>query len=269
MEYHSLYGPSVPEKGWVPAPRFILRRERIQRLLARYSPGSLLEIGCGAGTLLHEFSKRGFACEALETSTAALEIARHVNADGVIFHRSPQADWADRFDYLFAFEVLEHIEDDRAALATWHTWLKPGGVMLMSVPSHMRKWTASDIYAGHYRRYERATLIDLIKACGFTIEHCESYGFPLANMVSPLRAHIHARILAARREANQDIRTRNNDMSGVERRAESRFYPLLKSLPGRLMMRLAFLMQKWSLNRNWGDGYLVLARKKPVLTDSD
>lgn len=261
MEYHPLYGPSVPEKGWVPAPRFILRRERILRLLAGLPPGSLLEIGCGAGTLLHEFSGRGFACEALETSAVALGIARHVNGDDVMFHLSPQTDWAGRFDYLFAFEVLEHIEDDRAALTAWHAWLKPDGVMLMSVPARMRKWTATDVWAGHYRRYERVGLIDLIRACGFTVDRCESYGFPLANIISPLRARVHARLLAARRASNEDTRSRNNDMSGVERRAESRFYPLLKSLPSRMTMRLAFLLQDWSTGRDWGDGYLVLARK--------
>lgn len=269
MEYHPVYGFSIPEKGWAPAPSFILRRQRILRLLAGRAPGSLLEIGCGAGTLLHEFSQRGFVCEALETSAAALEIARYVNADGILFHQSPQTDWAGRFDYLFAFEVLEHIKDDHAALAAWHIWLKPDGVMLMLVPAHMRRWTASDVWAGHYRRYERAGLIGLIEASGFKVKHCESYGFPLANVLSPLRSRVHARRLAARCEVDQDMRVCNNDMSGVDRSAESRLYPMLKSLPGRIMMRLAFLLQDWSAGRDWGNGYLVLARKGVAAPGSD
>lgn len=261
MDHNELYGPSVPEKGWVPAPSFVLRRERIQRLLKGSQPGVLLEIGCGAGTLLHELTQRGFACEALETSPSALAIARHVNGNKVVFHQSAQAHWEGKFDYLLAFEVLEHIEDDPAALAAWHSWIKPGGVMLMSVPAHMHMWTASDVWAGHFRRYERAELIDLVSSSGFNVEHCETYGFPLANLISPLRARIHARNLNSRRKGDHDGRAHNNDLSGIERTAESRLYPLMKSRSGRLLMRFAYQMQNWSAGQDWGTGYLMLARR--------
>lgn len=262
MEYHYLYGPSVPEKGWVPAPSFLLRRDRVLRLLADFHPGLLLEIGCGAGTLLHELSRRGFECEALETSTAAQEIAHYVNLGEASIHNAPQCHWEAKFDYLLSFEVLEHIEDDANALALWYSWLKPGGTMILSVPAHMKKWTASDIWAGHFRRYEMSQLTDLITATGFTVECVESYGFPLSNALLPFRARVHARDLARRDVlANSNDRTRNNDMSGVERSAESRLYPLLKSFPGVMAMRLALFLQEMSAKTDWGTGYLLLARK--------
>jgi cyclopropane fatty-acyl-phospholipid synthase-like methyltransferase len=261
MEIHPLYGPVVPEKGWVPAPSYLLRRDRILRLLTEFPPGQLLEIGCGAGTLLYELSQRGFSCEALETSPSALEITRHINTNKVAIHQSPLSSWKNRFDYLFAFEVLEHIEDDRATLATWHSWIKPGGVMLISVPAHMRKWNASDVWAGHVRRYERSGLMSLITASGFTIEYFETYGFPLANLISPFRARFHTHNLEARRKLKHDERAYNNDLSGVQRNTESKFYPILKSLPGRMLMYLAYLLQNWSTGKDWGTGYLVLAKK--------
>jgi len=261
LEYHHLYGPSVPEKGWVPAPSFLLRRDRIHRLLADSHPGLLLEIGCGAGTLLHELSRRGFTCEAMETSTAALEIANYVNSGEAIIHSVPQPDWEGKFDYLLSFEVLEHIEDDRNALALWYSWLKPGGTIILSVPAHMKKWTASDIWAGHYRRYEMQQLADLITESGFAIESTETYGFPLSNALLLLRARVHARDLVGRNALAND-RARNNDMSGVERSAESRLYPLLKSFPGVMAMRLALFLQDMSAKKNWGTGYLLLARKQ-------
>jgi cyclopropane fatty-acyl-phospholipid synthase-like methyltransferase len=260
MEIHPLYGPVIPEKGWVPAPSFLLRRDRILRLLAESPAGDLLEIGCGAGTLLYELCQRGFTCEALETSESALEIARYVNAGNVTLHQHPQAHWTNRFDYLFAFEVLEHIEDDQAALATWRSWIKPGGMMLISVPAHTRKWSASDVWAGHVRRYERTGFADLITSSGFVIEHLETYGFPLANVIRPLRAHFHARDLA-RHKASHDERAYNNDLSGIQRKTESTLYPLLKSPLGRLLMYSACLLQDWSAGRDWGTGYLVLVRK--------
>jgi len=261
MNIHPLYGPVILEKGWVPAPSFLLRRDRILRLINKFSAGKLLEIGCGAGTLLHELNQRGFACEALEASVQALEIARHVNPNDVVFHQTPQLNWASRFDYLLAFEVLEHIEDDRTALATWHSWIKPGGFILISVPAHMKKWSPSDVWAGHFRRYERLDLAELMTAGGFTIEHFETYGFPLANAISPLRAWAHTRNLSARKSANNNKRASNNDLSGIQRNTESKFYPLLKSLPGRMLMHLAYLLQGWSSKHDWGTGYLVLAKR--------
>lgn len=261
MIHNPLYGPSVPERGWAPSPSFLLRRDRILRLAKQLRPGTLLEIGCGAGTLLYELSARGFACEALETSPSALEIARHVNGSNVTFHGAPMPNWGNRFDYLFAFEVLEHIEDDRAALTAWRSWIKPGGLMLMSVPAHMKKWTVSDTWAGHFRRYERSPLVEMITASGFTVEHCENYGFPLANIISPLRAWVHNRDLASRADMEQAGRGYNNDLSGVKRDAEARLYPLLENMFGRIGMSLACRFQDWSATRDWGTGYLVQARK--------
>ncbi len=259
MEYHPLYGPSVTEKAWVPAPSFLLRRDRILRLMSDCRPGRLLEIGCGAGTILHELSRRKFICEALETSPAALDVATHVNGDDVTFHKEAKSDWRERFDYVLAFEVLEHIEFDRKALMDWYGWIKPGGTILISVPAHMKKWTASDVWAGHYRRYEMQQIKDLLMVVGFEIEKIETYGFPLSNILLPLRARVHARNLSD--AASSNARATNNDRSGVERGTESRLYPVLRSLPGLMAMRLALLLQHHSRSKDWGTGYLLLAKK--------
>ena len=262
MEHHKLYGLSVPEKKWVPAPSYLLRRDRILLLMKKLQPGLLLEIGCGAGTLLHDLNQYGFICEALETSPSALEIARHINTKNVIFHNHPQPKWKGRFGYLLAFEVLEHIEHDREALVTWCSWLKPGGMMIISVPAHMRKWTASDVWAGHFRRYERQELVDLISKSGFTIKHFEGYGFPLANLISPFRVLMHSRNLNKRRKKKHDGRGHGNALSGIARNTEAVFYPLLKSFPGTILMYLAYKLQGRYAGQDWGNGYVVAARKK-------
>src|SRR6185437_14764027 len=68
-------GPSAPEHGWVPAPRYLLRRAQILRELRTLQPCETLEIGPGAGMLLHELDARGFRCQALEMSEAARAVA--------------------------------------------------------------------------------------------------------------------------------------------------------------------------------------------------
>lgn len=265
MDYHHLYGPSAPEKGWVPAPSFLLRRDRIRRLIKNITPGHLLDVGCGAGTLVNELTEVGYTCVALETSMSALEIARYVNHDSskVTLCNKPSADWKERFDLLMACEVLEHIEDDSSAILSWKSWLKPGGLLLLSVPAHKRKWTASDEWAGHYRRYERNDLMQLLSKCGLSISHFECYGFPLANLIAPVRARMHAHQLIERNAKKMLSRTNNNTLSGVERPVETRLYPLLCSIPGQVLMRTAFITQGLFSRLDIGSGYLLTARKLP------
>src|SRR5690606_3974525 len=122
MKTYGILGPAAPESGWVPAPRYLLRRARILRQIAAVAPCEALEIGCGAGILLHELTARGVSCSALESSPEARAMAQSlVTAAGIDIdlHESPGADWQGRFPLLMAFEVLEHIERDREALEAW------------------------------------------------------------------------------------------------------------------------------------------------------
>ena len=84
MKTYGLLGPAAPEAGWVPAPRYLLRRARILRQLAGIKPCQALEIGCGAGVLLHELTARGFDCSALESSAEARTLARGLATDAGI-----------------------------------------------------------------------------------------------------------------------------------------------------------------------------------------
>ncbi len=256
----SLFGRAAPALGWVPAPRYALRRARLLALAEGLGGGRLLEIGPGAGALLADLAELGFTCAALETSDEAFRLASTLNPD-VPIAREPSDTWRGAFDALVACEVLEHIEDDRAALAGWREWLRPGGHLLLSVPAHAHRWSATDVWAGHYRRYEKDGLRQLFEACGFTVVDLECYGFPLSNLVEPLRAWSHARALA-RRSAAAGL-AEATAQSGVSRGLEARLWPLQASAPGRLLFRLAFRLQTWFRHRDLGTGYLVLARRTP------
>jgi len=158
--------------------------------------------------------------------------------------------------------VLEHIADDAAALRLWRSWLRPGGTLVLSVPARQKLWSASDVWVGHFRRYERAPLLHLLAATGFAIEHAECYGFPLANWTEAARARAHARRLRRLGEARAVAeRAAHTAASGVERSAESRVYRLQASLPGTLAFRACGWLQERFLERDWGTGLLALARR--------
>lgn len=264
MIVDAMLGPAYPEFGWVPAPRYLMRRARILDLTRDLDPGPLLEIGPGAGILLSEFARRGFDCEALELSSAARDVSARVFAGSgcdIRIHDNISERLDGRFETLFAFEVLEHIEDDLGALRQWASWLKPGGRMLMSVPAHMRLWTARDEWAGHVRRYERDPLIRLLGAAGLEIEAFECYGYPLTNLSEWVSSPIFARQIHVDGSNPSDARKVNNDRSGIDRSADMKLYPLVRSFPGKLALRSAFAVQKLFLRTDLGSGYVARVRR--------
>ena len=261
---HSKYfGADAAELGWVPSPGYLLRRDRILRLVDKLPRGRMLEIGCGAGALLNDLANKGFECTALETSQMALEIARFINKNNssVAIVESSADSWIAAYEYVLSFEVLEHIQDDVAALNSWSRWLAQDGRLMISVPAQQSRWNASDVWAGHMRRYDKQDLEKLLSCAGFEIEHFESYGFPLANIIEPIRARYHARRLKEEGVKSKDV-AHNTARSGIERSAESKLYPILNSIPGKLSMRVFFAMQAMFSRYEIGTGFLVLARKK-------
>jgi len=254
-------GPAAPSLGWVPAPRYLLRRNRVLKSISRVTPRSVLEIGCGAGMLLQELREDGMQCTALETSENARTLAEKINAEigaDLVFHQEPQPDWSGRFDLLIAMEVLEHIQDDRSALNTWKTYVKPAGHILISVPAHMSKWNARDIWAGHIRRYEKTQLQKLFESSGLEVIALENYGFPLANLLEPISARQKAQSMD---KSEKDLSPQESThRSGIERQSESKLFPLLASSPGRMAMRFFVFLQNLVLTKDLGNGYLVLAK---------
>lgn len=265
MENSTLLGPAAPEYGWVPAPRYLLRRDRILRALKNVTPCPVLEIGCGPGILLQELSARGFECHALETSEDAralgTTLATKANRS-IAFHSGAQNDWVGGFSLLLAFEVLEHIEDDASAVQQWLTWLKPGGKLIMSVPAHQKRWNARDVWAGHVRRYEREQLSTLFQSAGFEIERIECYGFPLANVLETLGESRYKKHERVQGEQNIEIRDSNTAQSGIDRSADAKWYPLLRSIPGRMALYSSLQMQRPFIKSECGNGYIVVARKR-------
>lgn len=257
---HPDFGVVALDDGWVPSPRYLLRRARIFDHVRKWPKGRVLELGCGAGALIYELSHDGFECTAVEHGPTAAALAGRIN-DGNATIRTEAGSWNAAFDYLLAFEVLEHIEDDRAALLRWRQWIQPGGLMLLSVPAHPKRWNATDEWAGHVRRYEREGLRELLESVGMEVLEIECYGFPLANLLERVRARKCARDLGAR-NADTEERAKRTAVSGVERTTESRIFPLYSGSVGRRVIRLSCAAQKLFLHTDLGNGLIALARRR-------
>jgi len=91
------------------------------------------------------------------------------------------------FDAVCAFEVLEHIQDDAAALRNWCERLRAGGTLIMSVPLYQRRYAAADRFVGHFRRYDPEALGDLLRENGFASVRLQTFGFPLGHVLEKSR----------------------------------------------------------------------------------
>jgi SAM-dependent methyltransferase len=74
-----------------------------------------------------------------------------------------------------AYDVLEHIADDKSAAREIARVLVPGGIALVAVPADPRLWSAHDEAVGHIRRYTRETLTATLASAGLTLERMRSW----------------------------------------------------------------------------------------------
>ncbi|MFL6734108.1 MAG: class I SAM-dependent methyltransferase [Sphingomicrobium sp.] len=164
------------------------RREVIAALIQRKAMprpnAQLLEIGCGTGHNLAMLSQFGHV-QALEVDPAAREIAEQRLGRKVLSAPLPEIEGVPHghFDLIGAFDVIEHIEDDRAAVDSVAKCLKPDGRLVVTVPAHQWMWSAHDVVNHHHRRYSRAGLRKLFEGSPLKVEalgYFNSLLFPLA-----------------------------------------------------------------------------------------
>lgn len=173
------------------APNAWLRWDVVRRELAG-AGGSLLEIGCGGGAFGTRIA-RGFTYTAVEPDpvahgVAASRIGRE--AGRVLLGDVSVLEPDEQFDVVCAFEVLEHIEDDDAALDEWIARLRPGGLLLLSMPADSSRLGAWDAAVGHFRRYDADTLRAQLLDHGLVDPRTTYYGMPLGYVTENVRNRI-------------------------------------------------------------------------------
>ena len=168
---------------WYRARRDVLASV-IERRIALPANARILEIGCGTGHNLPMLARFG-AVDAVEIDGAARGIAEKRLGRAIASAPLPEmAGVPDaQYDMVALLDVLEHVEDDVAALKAIARRLKPGGAILLTVPQYPWMWSGHDVANHHHRRYVKATLKDAIKRAGLTIDLLSNFNsllFPFA-----------------------------------------------------------------------------------------
>jgi len=174
-EYKATYDHE-PSYWWYQA-----RADIVTEVFARnFQPGlEMLNIGCGTGLLSERFSQFGLVTS-IDFSREALGFCAQKRMDF-----SAQADGASlpfqdsSFDICLAFDVLEHIRNDRQAVSEIRRVLKPGGSALITVPAFQWLWSRWDI-TEHFRRYTRGQVKSILGEHGFEIAILTYFNFFLS-----------------------------------------------------------------------------------------
>ncbi|HEX5237930.1 MAG TPA: class I SAM-dependent methyltransferase [Sphingomicrobium sp.] len=168
---------------WYRARRAVLAA-LIEREVRPPPDAAILEIGCGTGHNLPMLAQFG-RVDALELDEEARSLAEQRLGRTVMSAPLPELAGVPtrHYDVVGAFDVIEHIEDDRAALAAIASTLKPAGKFVMTVPAHQWMWSAHDTINHHKRRYSKAALRRLIEGSPLRLRklgYFNSLLFPIA-----------------------------------------------------------------------------------------
>ncbi|GAB6157067.1 class I SAM-dependent methyltransferase [Desulfotomaculum varum] len=164
------------------------RREIIEQVIQPYLQPAMkiLDAGCGAGGNMEYMLKYG----SVVGVDIAPEMVQHCRKMGLsAFCESITAlPFTDHsFDLVICLDVLEHLADERAALAELSRVVRPGGVVVISVPAFSWLWGEHDNLNNHYRRYDYGQLNKLVTEFPFSIERTTYFNFLLLPMVWAVR----------------------------------------------------------------------------------
>lgn len=168
---------------WYTARRRILSAF-IAREIRPPANAQILEIGCATGHNVPMLRRFG-TVDAVELDPESRAIASNRLGIDVRDASLPELVGVPdhHYDLVALLDVIEHVGDDRAALAAIARRLRPGGRILLTVPAHQWMWSGHDVLNHHHRRYSRKALVALVRDCGLKLDrigYFNSILFPLA-----------------------------------------------------------------------------------------
>jgi len=136
-----------------------------------------LDFGAGLGTFALPLRKAGRTVTCIETDP---KLQKKLRQNGFAVHEAVKELGAQRFDFVYTLNVLEHIEDDRAAVRSISDMLNQNGELYVYVPAFSVLFSSLDTKVGHHRRYRKQQLAELVRSAGLKIErirYVDTLGF--------------------------------------------------------------------------------------------
>lgn len=136
----------------------------------------VIDFGCGSGIFGFKLQNSGFEVTGIEND---FELRKQASFNGLNCYESID-DVQFPIHQIFMVNVLEHIEDDLVFLQNLKKKMAEESKIFIYVPAFNLLFSAMDSHVGHFRRYSKKSLEELIKRAGFqvvSIRYCDSLGF--------------------------------------------------------------------------------------------
>lgn len=228
---------------------FVMRNRILASVMRKHfpRPDKMLEIGCGTGFVMAGM-RVAFPRAQLSGSdifTDGLPFASGRVPGAFLFQMDARhIPFREEFDWIGAFDVLEHIEEDEAVLAQMFRACRPGGGIALTVPQHRWLWSRVDDFACHKRRYTRAELVEKTVRAGFRVEYATSF----VSLLLPL--------MLASRWSKQSVADMDGQMEAVGLKVGGLTNAALGAI-----MRIEWALIKAGLSFPFGGSLLLIARK--------
>ena len=217
-----------------------------------------LEVGCGDGFNLEQFSKLGMKGIGIDSSADAIRAAAKKDL-GVTLLTSdfltarPETFQSPRM--IFMLNVLEHVSDDARFLRKAFALLPSHGYLIVALPKNQYAYGFADQNAGHIRRYDEEVLRNKLKDAGFVVEEWLSVGFPVNRSYTWLFNFLNKNKL---KHGNPS----QTDTSGI--RHQRGYYGGIFDIVARIsfpILKVIIQIDRLFLHTNLGNNFVVFARK--------
>jgi SAM-dependent methyltransferase len=249
--YFEALAKAESEHFWFRARRSAIAAV-LEREVAEWPTGyAVLEAGCGTGaalSTLRTVCRRGSVC-GMDMHVEGLRYAAKSGAGSVVQADLAQPPFGRVFRLIGLFDVLEHIDDDAAALRALRGLLVENGIVVLTVPADPALWSRWDEAAGHARRYTMTTLRSALEREGFEVEY-----------LGPILAALYPALWVTRRGKSGKAARKSEEAMVTE---QLRVWPVLNAiLYGLLRLEAPRISRR--LRLPFGTSLIAVARRTDI-----
>jgi SAM-dependent methyltransferase len=182
-DMYERYNEETDAGYWV-----IHRSREILRKLKELDLDQLVEVGAGTGSVCGYLAQNGIDVVAIEPLRAGAITIKKLGINTICGRLEIINFPSDSIKAYGAFDVLEHIENPKQLLEEIYRTLEPGGYLFVTVPCGQWLWGDIDKSLGHYRRYSKRRINEVVSQSGFTLIKSRYLFFTLVLPALLLRA---------------------------------------------------------------------------------
>ncbi|MFZ5569087.1 MAG: class I SAM-dependent methyltransferase [Thermodesulfobacteriota bacterium] len=151
---------------------------KLYKALAGISHPRILELGCGSGIIANYLKALGYEMTASDLNPGFQSfLTDGIDAFEYSLGDDPPPERAQAYDALLLGDVIEHIRNPVAALQKARGFIRPGGILLVTVPAMRELWSELDDFSLHVKRYGPGDLRREMQAAGYAVESLEYFMF--------------------------------------------------------------------------------------------